>query len=48
MASWCKNCGKVMKFPEPTHCSDECLLSDVKNSKTLDPDGKGAENWGEE
>ena len=48
MATWCKNCGKVMKIPELTHCSDECLLNNVKTSKTLNSDGKGAEKWREE
>ena len=37
-----------MKNPELTHCSDECLLSDLKNSTTLNPDGLGAEKWNEE
>ena len=47
MGKWCKKCGKIMKNPQLTHCSDECLLSDVKTSKTLDSDGKGAEIWSE-
>ena len=48
MGKWCLKCGKVMKNPELTHCSDECLLADIKNSKTLDADGLGAEKWSEE
>ena len=48
MSKWCLKCGKVLKNPEITHCSDECLMADIKNSKTLDPDGLGAENWDEE
>ncbi len=48
MGKWCKKCGKIMKNPELTHCSDECLLSDVKTSKTLDSSGTGAQAWSEE
>lgn len=48
MGKWCLNCGKIMKNIELTHCSDECLFADIKNSKTLGPDGKGAETWNEE
>ena len=36
-----------MKHPELSHCSDECVLADVKNSKSLDVD-KGVEYWKEE
>jgi len=48
MGKWCLKCGKVLKDPKRTHCSDECLLGNVKDSRTLNPDGKGAETWGEE
>jgi hypothetical protein len=37
-----------MKNPKLTHCSDECLLEEVKKSRTLNPDGKGAEAWNED
>jgi hypothetical protein len=48
MGTWCLKCGKVMKNPKNTHCSDECLLADIKKSKTLNPDGRGAEKWNDE
>ena len=35
MGQYCKECEKFMKNSEMTHCSDECLLSSVKNSDTL-------------
>lgn len=37
-----------MKNIAATHCSDECLLSDIKKSKSLDKYSKGAESWNEE
>lgn len=48
MGEWCIKCGKAMKNPKNTHCSDECLLADVKKSETLNPDGRGAESWNDE
>ncbi len=36
-----------MKIPKISHCSDECLLSDIKNSESLGKDSKGAESWNE-
>ena len=48
MGKWCLNCGKVMKHFELTHCSDECLMEEIKQSKTLNADGLGAEAWKEE
>ena len=36
-----------MKNPDPTHCSDECLFEDIKDSKSLKEDAKGAEFWNE-
>ena len=36
-----------MKIPKITHCSDECLLADIKNSKSLVKDSKGIELWKE-
>jgi len=36
-----------MKNITATNCSDECLLSDIKNSKSLN-ESKGAESWNEE
>jgi len=47
MGKFCKKCGKIMKYPELSHCSDECIFTDVKNSKSLGGD-KGAESWTEE
>lgn len=37
-----------MKHPELSHCSDECILADIKNSKPFDDSSKGAESWNEE
>ena len=48
MAKWCLNCGKIMKNPELTHCSDECVLKYVKQSKSKQKKRKGAEYWKEE
>lgn len=48
MGKWCLNCGKIMKYQELTHCSDECLLADVKNSESKRKDGDDAEYWKEE
>jgi len=36
-----------MKYPELSHCSDECIFTDVKNSKSLGGN-KGVESWAEE
>ena len=36
-----------MKNTKLSHCSDECLLSYVKNSKPKDPEHKGASHWNE-
>ena len=33
MGEWCTNCGRVMKYQELTHCSDECLMEEIKQSK---------------
>ena len=41
------NCDKIMKNSELSHCSDECLLSNVKNSKPVKKDTKGVELWDE-
>lgn len=48
VGKFCKKCMKLMKNINATHCSDECLLSNVKNSKSLDKYSKGAESWNEE
>lgn len=40
-------CGKIMKNSELSHCSDECLLSDIKNSESIKKDIKGVESWDE-
>ena len=36
-----------MKHPELSHCSDECVLTDVKNSESLE-ENNGVESWEEE
>ena len=48
MGKWCLNCGKVMKHSEMTHCSDECILKDVKKSESKRKDGKSIEYWKDE
>jgi hypothetical protein len=48
MGKFCKKCGRVMKKPQASHCSDECLLADIKKSQSLDKKSKGAEAWGED
>lgn len=35
-----------MKKPELSHCSDECLFADIKNSHPIEK-AKGAESWDE-
>jgi len=51
MGTWCLNCSKVMKEPELTHCSDECVLEYVKKSESKreddNYDGKSVEYWKE-
>ena len=47
MGKFCKKCGKIMKTPKISHCSDECLLADIKNSTSLVKDSKGIELWKE-
>jgi len=37
-----------MKNSKATHCSDECLLSDIKNSKSLNKESKGIVTGGED
>lgn len=46
MGKFCKHCGKLMQNPELTHCSDECLLADKKESKSKD-EKRGIESWDE-
>ena len=48
MGKWCLSCSKMMKKPEMTHCSDECVLKYVKKSKSKLKSDKGAESWREE
>jgi hypothetical protein len=47
MGQYCENCGKSMKNPEVTHCSDECLLVLIKNSESLAENGISAITWDE-
>jgi len=42
MGKFCKKCGKIMKHPELSHCSDKCILADVKISESKKKDD-GAE-----
>ena len=35
MAELCEHCKKLMSRWDATHCSEECLLGDIKNSKSL-------------
>ena len=37
MGKKCKNCGKELKDPRLTHCSDKCLFESIKNSKKFRP-----------
>ncbi|MDH5432021.1 MAG: hypothetical protein OEW78_09110 [Nitrosopumilus sp.] len=37
-----------MKNTQATHCSDECMLSEVKNSKSVIEFPKNAESWDDE
>ena len=37
-----------MKNPKASHCSDECLLSEIKSSEPVKMEEKGAESWKEE
>ena len=36
-----------MKFSDLTHCSDECLLSTIRDSTTLAENGVSAITWDE-
>jgi len=45
MGQYCENCGNYMKNSEMTHCSDECLLSSIRNSDSLSVDGGDAITW---
>ncbi|MDE1770235.1 MAG: hypothetical protein KGI28_06775 [Thaumarchaeota archaeon] len=35
MTEFCENCGKPMDLWDATHCSEECILESIKNSKSL-------------
>jgi hypothetical protein len=48
MDKFCKKCGRVKKNPKATHCSDECLLDEIKKSKSLNTTSKGVETWDED
>ena len=47
MGQYCETCGKWMKFSDLTHCSDECLLSTIRDSTTLAENGVSAITWEE-
>jgi hypothetical protein len=47
MAKQCKQCGRPVEIPELTHCSDECLMADIKKSKSLRKDDESAEKFDE-
>lgn len=46
MGKFCKECGKVMRKPSLSHCSDECIFAHIKNSKSLSK-GNRVEQWGD-
>ncbi len=35
MAEFCENCDKLMRRWDATHCSEECLLESIKNSRSF-------------
>lgn len=45
MCKFCKRCGKIMKNPSLSHCSDECIFADIKDSHSVELEG--AEKWDE-
>jgi predicted nucleic acid-binding Zn ribbon protein len=47
MGKQCIRCGKLVKKPELTHCSDECLMADIKKSESLRKDDKDAVKFDE-
>jgi len=47
MGQYCENCGKLMKIFELTHCSDECLLSGIRNSISFSKNPSDAVSWDE-
>ena len=47
MGMHCTRCGKLVKKPELTHCSDECLMADIKKSESLRKNGKDALKFNE-
>ena len=36
-----------MKNHKISHCSDECLLTEIKNSETVENENRGIESWKE-
>lgn len=48
MGQFCLRCGKKMKHHELTHCSDECLLADMKDTRPANEEHNGSDKWGEE
>jgi len=47
MGKRCTRCDKLVKKPELTHCSDECLMADIKKSESLRKNGKDASKFNE-
>jgi hypothetical protein len=47
MGQFCKRCGKIMKKPDMTHCSDECLFADFHSTKSKREEGMDARQWDE-
>ena len=47
MGQHCENCKKFMKNSDLTHCSDECLLESIRNSKSLEESEIDALSWDE-
>ena len=40
VAEFCEHCGKLMKRWDATHCSEECLLRSIKDSRSLNDGGQ--------
>ena len=45
MAENCKTCGKFLKNPNLTHCSDACLLQSIASSTSVTETGINAVTW---
>ena len=43
MESRCEHCGEELEHPKLTHCSNECLFTVIRNSKSIS--STPAETW---